>query len=211
MTLSLTIVDTRDHHLANLAVAQSARVLEKVHSLDKIYWYSDRQMTTSVDNIPVQWIKINPIEQFPHDYNRVMMCLMPHIASERFNLVIQTDGYPCNPEAWSHDFLQYDYIGASWPWESLSVGNGGFSLRSRALLDALLQVDLSEFFHHPEDVAICRMLRPMLEQDYQIRFAPAELADRFSVEFNTHSSWLGTSFGFHGKHTEVLENYPRLT
>ena len=40
--------------------------------------------------------------------------------------------------AWRPEFLDYDYIGAVWPHvlDKYNVGNGGFSLRSKALLEA---------------------------------------------------------------------------
>jgi hypothetical protein len=50
-------------------------------------------------------------------------------------LIVQTDSM-INP-AQKHKlekFLQYDYVGAPWPWDSLQVGNGGFSLRRKAAL-----------------------------------------------------------------------------
>ena len=117
-------------------------------------------------------------------------------------------------------FFEYDYIGASWPRESAGrdVGNGGFSLRSKKLYQAILdlrqrytletliqrltqnEICEDKFVGHsiPEDNLICKIYRPTLEQQYGIRFAPAELADRFSIETNAGSPWLGSSFGFHG-------------
>jgi hypothetical protein len=91
--------------------------------------------------------------------------------------------------------LDYDYIGATWPQfdDGLVVGNGGFSLRSRRLLH-LLEDDIFEA-HHPEDVAICRTWRKMLEEAHGIRFAPPELASTFSAE---RSGDLRETFGFHG-------------
>ncbi|HEY5412006.1 MAG TPA: hypothetical protein VIJ94_14885 [Caulobacteraceae bacterium] len=43
--------------------------------------------------------------------------------------------------------------------------------------------------------APCRELRPLLEQRHGIRFAPVELAERFSFE---HGAPPGPTFGFHG-------------
>lgn len=211
MTLSVSIADTLNHQLAHSALVYTLGVMKQSCEPHKIYWYSDQQPDLSSINIPLQWIKIKPIAAMPQDYNHVMLDLMPSVATEDFNLVIQTDGYPCNADAWTEEFFDYDYIGAVWPWENPSVGNGGFSLRSRRLLDALLALDCSLWQCHPEDATICRHERQRLESEYHIRFAPPELADRFSIEWNTSSSWLGRSFGFHGKHSGVQEKYPRLT
>jgi len=107
-------------------------------------------------------------------------------------LFIQWDGYPTDPEMWSDEFLGYDYIGAVWPWfTDNSVGNGGFSLRSRRLLDLLAGMPRVDY---PEDISICRQLRPLLE-DRDILFAPEPVAERFSRE---HWPVGAKTFGFHG-------------
>lgn len=46
-----------------------------------------------------------------------------------------------------------------------------------------------------EDVLICKQRRPVLETECGIRFAPAELADRFSYEYEIPRA---PTFGFHG-------------
>ena len=53
-------------------------------------------------------------------------------------LCIQWDGYVLNAQAWDASFLDYDYIGSVWPQfgDGHRVGNGGFSLRSKRLLEA---------------------------------------------------------------------------
>lgn len=211
MSISVSIIDTRDHQLAHAALVHSLDVMSTVCSIDKIYWYSDQPLNLREIGIAARWIKIKPIESMPFDYNCVALELMPNVAGEDVNIIIQTDGYPCNHAAWTDEFLNYDYIGAVWPWENLQVGNGGFSLRSRRLMNALTQMDLAHWMSHPEDAVICLHLRKTLENEYGIRFAPPEIADRFSIEWNMDSSWFGRSFGFHGQHTGVQEKYPRLT
>jgi hypothetical protein len=156
---------------------------------------------------------------------------MPKVVSTDFNLIVQSDGFAVNQEAWDEVFLTYDYIGAPWTWmwgggpywKGPIVGNGGFSLRSRrlyeALADAKLHLKVSEYknddrFHRreyhamgynstqgiPEDINICVWSRELLEKKYGIRFCPPDIANKFSVEtvseFNRY--WLGKSFGFHG-------------
>jgi hypothetical protein len=48
---------------------------------------------------------------------------------------------------------------------------------------------------HPEDVAICRTNRPLLELEFGIEFAERQIADRFSYERSVPA---GPTFGFHG-------------
>lgn len=109
-------------------------------------------------------------------------------------LIVQWDGFITEPRLWQDQFLEYDYIGAPWPRnEGLLVGNGGFSLRSKKLLEALQdqQIDAK----HPEDQCICLEYRPYLEAHHGIRFAPPELAEQFSFELQKPSF---ACFGFHG-------------
>lgn len=116
-------------------------------------------------------------------------------------LIVQHDGYIVHPEAWDARFLEYDYIGA--PWPGGGVGNGGFSLRSRRLLDALAEIRESLTAPHPEDYAIAVTYRPALEA-LGVRFAPTDLARRFSVENEPYAG----SFGFHGSVTQQSGTFP---
>ncbi len=130
------------------------------------------------------------------DYNRFMLqALQPHVHTSHV-LVMQWDGFVCDASRWEPGFLDWDYIGAPWYHGGSPgvVGNGGFSLRSRRLLDALAQLDHTD--QEPEDMAICVTLRPRLEREFGIRFAPLEVAQRFACEYGTHRA----AFGFHGMH-----------
>ncbi len=120
--------------------------------------------------------------------------LAPHVDTD-FALLVQWDGFVVNADAWSDDFLDYDYIGAKWIFhtDGHNVGNGGFSLRSRRLLEALRDPHVVP--GAVEDDAICRTYRTYLEATHGIRFAPEAVADRFSFEA---SYWTSPPFGFHG-------------
>ena len=110
-------------------------------------------------------------------------------------LLIQWDGYVVDPDAWRDEFLACDYLGAKWSWHDAlhRVGNGGFSLRSRKLLTALQDPRIE--LDGPEDKTICRVFRPLLEQEHGIVFGSETLADAFAFEA---SYPLGRPFGFHG-------------
>jgi len=118
-------------------------------------------------------------------------------------LVIQHDGYVLNYKAWNNEWLQYDYIGATWLFkDNMNTGNGGFSLRSKRLLNALAN-DSTLTETMPEDFHICRTYRPYLEKTYGIKFAPEEVANRFSIEAYGSQVLPGANkysgqFGFHG-------------
>jgi hypothetical protein len=117
-------------------------------------------------------------------------------------LIIQSDGYVLDGSAWNDEFLAYDYIGAPWLYKDhRNVGNGGFSLRSRRLQN-ILALDNDITITHPEDEVICRLYRLHLEDKYNIKFAPEQLAHRFSFELHPPQH---KTFGFHGEFHEQYQ------
>lgn len=118
--------------------------------------------------------------------------LYKYIKTE-YMLIVQADGYVLNGKMWSEDFREYDYIGAPWlEKDGYNVGNGGFSFRSKKLMEFASGVITVT---HPEDVSICRTYRPFLEEIHDIKFAPDDVADRFAFELREPAS---ETFGFHG-------------
>lgn len=126
--------------------------------------------------------------------NFILKELGQHIETE-FALTVQWDGYILDARNWTDEFLAVDYIGAPWPQfdDGHDVGNGGFSLRSRRLLNACADQRISG--SEAEDIAVCRSARSWLESEYGIRFADRDLARRFSYERTPPQ---GDEFGFHG-------------
>lgn len=117
-------------------------------------------------------------------------------------LHIQYDSWVLDSSRWRDEFLEYDYIGAPWPWHpNRRVGNGGFSLRSTKLL-RFLRDHMDEFplTQAPEDDLLCRVYRPALEL-HGFRWAPEKLAEKFSFERDESRK----SFGFHG-----IFNWPKI-
>ena len=152
---------------------------------------SDRPPSAEVPGI--RWVRIEPIKS-RDDYSRFMLRdLVEHIQTSHA-LCVQWDGYVMDGGAWDPVFLDFDYIGAPWPHfhDDHDVGNGGFSLRSRRLLEASRELPLDPPLL--EDVIICRRCRPRLEEQ-GMRFAPEAVARRFSYE---RMPSRGDEFGFHG-------------
>jgi len=129
------------------------------------------------------------------DYSHFVLRRLPGFIATSHVLVTQWDGFVCNPAAWTPEFLQFDYIGAPWTDAPAGqeVGNGGFSLRSQRLLQAGL--DRRIVVEHPEDLALARTGRTLLEREHGVRFAPLALARRFAYE---NESPAAPTFGFHG-------------
>lgn len=138
-------------------------------------------------------VRIEPINSASAYSDFVLTRLVEHVETSHC-LLAQWDGQVINGSLWQAQFLDYDYIGASWPQfvDGHDVGNGGFSLRSKRLMEACRHPDFVPI--HPEDVAICRKNRAWLES-LGMRFASRELADAFATE---RTGDVAHSFGYHG-------------
>ena len=186
---TLLVLDHANHALAQRALALSLSGC----CFEHVKWLTDRMIV-----VPgVETVVTAPILSHA-DYSRFMVKeLLAYVDTDHV-LVVQWDGHVVNPAAWSPEFLLFDYIGARWD-NALhrkaahhNVGNGGFSLRSRALLEALQ--DPAIVVTSAEDVTICRQYRNFLEDRHGIVFAPDDIADRFAFE---HLEQPSMPFGFH--------------
>jgi hypothetical protein len=143
--------------------------------------------------------------------------LYRHVDTE-FCLTIQDHGFIVNPDAWTDEFFEYDYIGAPWPvrddcfispfGEHMRVGNGGFSLRTKKLLEVPLHIEIpfdvnkGDFYKHfnhncfNEDGNICIHNRHLYESQ-GCKFPSVELAARFSYESPVPENQGIIPFGFH--------------
>jgi hypothetical protein len=141
---------------------------------------------------------------FPKSLNLFLKNRLLDFVDTELMVYVHDDGFAVNPTLWTDEFLAYDYIGAPWPsaWcKDNRVGNGGFSIRSRQLLE-LNRVLPDPSGMEPEDVHICRTNYDWLMQ-HKCRFAPVDVALRFSFEsvLKEYPRWdCSMSFGFHGKH-----------
>jgi hypothetical protein len=184
--VTLACVDCVNHDLALAAIAQCTAKCE----FDRVLFVTDRD--PGIEGIDVERV---PTIASRDAYSRFVVKELRHVVRTPHVLLIQWDGFVVNPSAWSDEFLDFDYVGARWGWptDGHTIGNGGFSLRSRKLLDALADPEIDDFAI--EDTAICRRYRPLLESRYGIRFATEAVADRFAFEATYPT---GIPFGFHG-------------
>ena len=151
-TLGITCIETR---AIDKAVAAIERTLACIEA-KKIYWISTNLFPKQPNSIEVVNLLINDFTDFSRDINQLLLQVVPKIVTTDFNLIVQTDGFAVNRDAWSDEFWEYDYIGAPWPWmwgggppwKGPIVGNGGFSLRSRKLYHALNETCIGWRFDH---------------------------------------------------------------
>jgi hypothetical protein len=114
-----------------------------------------------------------------------------------FFITLEWDGWVIDPDMWSDEFLQYDFVGAPWWYEEdeLNVGNG-LALRSVQLMRYLadhrnvLPVDTAE------DATLCRVYRPVLER-HGFKWPTEQVASRFAFECSRPSPD-SRHFMFHG-------------
>ena len=153
--------------------------------------FSDKQMDGSFRHVPIERLASRDA------YGAFVLKQLPLLVKAPFVLLVQWDGYVIDPASWLPEFRHYDYIGAKWTGyrDGLTVGNGGFSLRSRKLLQALALPRFTVPENVNEDEYICRVQRSVLERDHGIRFAPETIADCFSYERSLPER---PTFGFHG-------------
>ena len=185
--VTLLCVETRDPELAHWAIDRCLNSVE----------FSKVVLITNLDRISQQRPHIEyvqaPLIRTTKDYSNFLLTGIDEYVKGTHVLVIQWDSFVIHPELWSNDFLAYDYIGPVWPHHpNTPVGNGGFSLRSRKLLEAIKKPGFMK--RHPEDYCICVDNKEFLEDECSIQFAPVPIAEQFAVE---RSHW-HKAFGFHG-------------
>ncbi len=188
--VTLCCVDTR---LPQMALDAMRICMAQIEFGDALLFTCPNHGLTDVPP-GVRVIELDSIKSIEAYSHFLLKGMAPYLQTSHM-LIVQWDGYVLDPSMWRDAYLDVDYIGAVWPQydDAHRVGNGGFSLRSRKLLHALM--DDAIIAHHPEDVCIARTYRTLLEQRWGIRFADEALAHQFAFERErqTHSS-----FGFHG-------------
>lgn len=199
-TVTLVLTDTECHKLSRMAIDDCLKHTD----FKRVLVFTDLPDYFAGLNceLDIQRVKIWPNkfacgvflwEEVPH-----------HITTDHA-LCIQWDSWIIDPSAWQAAFLNYDYIGAPW-WhkDGLNVGNGGFSLRSKKLLDYVAK---HHYLYPPpiarnEDDLLCRAYRGSLEHR-GFTWAPEELAFQFAFE-RTRMKDVKT-FGYHG-----IFNWPEV-
>jgi len=135
--------------------------------------------------------------------------LWKHINTD-FSLLVHHDGWVTSPENWDSRFLNFDYIGAPWAYsetayitdygEHVRVGNAGVSIKSRKLLEIPTKLGLNleeRQGYYNDDGNICVYQRKTFLEN-GIKFAPIEIAAKFSREVWIPGISRTDTFAFHG-------------
>lgn len=215
--ITLLSIDTSPNRKRTIEIL---KFCQKLIQFDKVLFITNEEYHD--DNFDSD-IQLTDKIKNASDYNYFMVTELSNYIETDYVLIVQHDGFILNPKNWIDAYMHYDYIGAPWsyrrapffsPQYPYTVGNGGFSLRSKKLLKTL--TEMKEFpetpsnSFWPEDALICctRYVKPysngkylteILREEKGITFAPYALANEFSVE---NGVWDG-QFGFHGIHTDI--------
>jgi len=162
----------------------------------------------------IKIIKIDPISSIKEYSNFVIYNLYKYIKTSHI-LIVQWDGFILNPKKWDDSFYKYDYIGAPFIPRAndfkycrdknnnfYSVGNGGFTIRSRSLLEAPTKFSLEDNFENTnfhEDGFFSVYHRKFLESK-GFKWAPFTIAKCFALEsLISFNDLIDLPLGFHGK------------
>lgn len=182
---TLLIVDCLKYGRAISSIKKS---MEKC-SFERVVFFTD----VEIEIEGVEFVKIPTIRSKDEYSHFILKSLWKHIKTD-FVLIQQWDSWILEPDEFDERLYEVDYAGALWPeQDSLRNGNGGFSWRSKRLLDIVGQDDFVKSTA-PEDVQLCRVYRPYLEKTYGLIWADDLLCESFSFELATP---IRKTFGFH--------------
>lgn len=223
----ISVDGTDDPERAVRALKYSSREIS-FNSIKILACKKPNNLSNNIEYCPISRIDLK-------GYNKLVISQLYKYLNTDFCIIIQPDGFILNACNWMDEFLRYDYIGAPWPAEMFDgiivtnykkppenivrIGNGGFSLRSKRILEEASNL---EFIDCPEDNFFCYIMREQLEKR-GLLYAPVELGSKFSVEhpigYLKHKDKLfdyiyfsytdidySKYFGFHGKFHPSLIN-----
>lgn len=201
---------------------ESDKKYQDVDSIIKIGNYTSKNLnfgkkiiyTYKEPTIDPQDFEIKIIDKVPYeDFNNYITNFYPDSFETDFMINFHSDGFIQNQNAWDDNFLNYDYIGAPicYPIEKngfgyiLTVGNGGFSLRSKKLCQKIKSLKNNNYmpkylnllnnsiainkdfienmpdFMKNEDVYISTFCADILNK-YGFKCPNLEIAQKFSTE-----------------------------
>jgi hypothetical protein len=188
--VTLVIIETREHQLAQLALEDCERQV----GFGDVLVFTDRpsqfmRANRRVVTVPDWPTKIGWSRFFWQD-------VAPHMRTSHA-LCIQWDSWVVDTSMWRDEYLEYDFIGSPWWYrDGMNVGNGGFCLRSTKLM-RFLRKNRAQFpcITDLDDDLLCRKYRPTLESAGFV-WSPDNLALDFAFE-TTRPDPNARHFGFH--------------
>lgn len=187
--ITLVTIEPKYHELAKIGLEQTLKHID----VKEVLTFSDKDILDGARNVLISG------KTTFQEYQMIMLKgMLEHVNTEHI-IFQQWDAMAYDGTKWTDEFLQYDYIGAVWPWEPefRNVGNGGFSLRSRKLMEATADSRITLIDN--EDAVFCKHHRALLENEFGVKYAPTQLAKKFSHEIAEGTFKYEPGFGFHGQ------------
>lgn len=213
-SITLAIVGTTNHSLMSFAVEKTVENTK----VDKIKIFSDK---------PIKCRYQYDFHRLPKkfdlfDYSNFILKSLGDYIDTDYVMIIQYDGFATNKNYFNETYFNYDFIGsyttvnhppllrflketrtidlATQSWYNIG---GGFSLRSKKILDALKDDRIQESVynyvsnsqHNCEDIFVTILYKDLLEKEYGITYAPADICLDFSSEILIGYE---SCLGFHG-------------
>ena len=208
----ITIVAASDLYIKE--TINALKVSSKLLNTYNTILFTSHSNLKSIKNNFIIFEKIKPLRS-KSDYSNFLMFELYKYIKTSHVLIVQWDGFIINPKKWRKSFLLYDYIGAPFipRIKSFSysrdlndnfyvIGNGGFSLRSKKLIEAPSKYNLfdnNKITNTNEDGFYCVLHRKFLESK-GFKWAPFNVAKDFSIESPLNiSELIDLPFGFHGR------------
>ena len=171
------IVEPREHPNFEFVCKTILRFTNSDWGLHVFHGTSNESFVKSkLQDIPhIRYTNLNVSNLSIHDYNKLLSSswFYEQIQCTKC-LIFQTDS--CLLKEGIQDFIQYDYIGAPWPFHNNRVGNGGFSIRDVEKCK-LICTQFQRPIHMNEDVFFSIAMEKI-----EANIAPYEQACAFSCE-----------------------------
>ena len=186
--VTVVAIDCVAHELTRMAIEDTLREIEPA----EVVTFSNSPLMRDRDAL-FQYCDNRSID----DVTRVLWYDVPRFVETSHFLVVQWDSWVIDGTRWDHAWVDTDYLGAPWPWhgDGLTVGNGGFSLRSTDMARwvAANPGNYPALPGENEDVTLCRRYRSELQRDGFV-WGSRAAAEAFSFEREEPRP----SFGYHG-------------
>lgn len=198
-TVTLLCVDCID---INRAIRVIERCKEKAD-------FGAAKLLTSIPNEYHHAERIMPLNSLIA-YSIFMLTTVHKYINTDHVLIVQRDGFILNPESWEENWLELDYIGPLFVQYD-KVGSGGFSLRSKKLMQQTARLTptwdgtdknahaIQGFLSYYEDGVIC-----LGAMRYNFKIATPEQAANFAHGGNRNPIYFREKpFGFHRTFAEI--------
>ena len=201
MINSLSIVSVADTKITE-SISSLKKSMAEI-KYEEILLFTSKNLNKRKAFSGLKIVKIKPLKSFKEYNHFIIYELFKYIKTSHI-LLVQWDGFILNPKKWDNAFYKYDYIGAPFIPRAndfkycrdknnnfYSVGNGGFTIRSRSLLEAPAKFALEDNFEYTnfhEDGFFSVYHRKFLE------------SKGFALEsLTSFNELIDLPLGFHGK------------